>query len=243
MSGNNSYVAQIVPQAISDVCDPPANDYTKDQLLKRFEKGVATDSLAPDSSTGRIPVAQLQTHVQGLLSSGILPQRPMVKVGNSFETDMNNLVPQDAQLFIRMRDEYCYYEQRYRFALKKFLTLATSRDATTNPLAQDMLQMAKTLNARTNSVLEIMNYMAQSRVDTTNDNKVSIDSINTNINNKLESLNKAYKMLTKDNVIVSTQKASVDYTEEKNNYTTNQISVWAALNVIAIATIFYVYRS
>ena len=85
--------------------------------------------------------------------------------------------------------------------------------------------------------------MAQSRVDTTNDNKVEIDHINTNINNKLEQLNKAYKMLTKDNVIVTTQKASVDYTEEKNNYTTNQISVWAALNVIALATIFYVYRS
>jgi len=243
MSGANSYVAQIVPQAISDVCDPPDNDYTKDQLLKRFDGGVATDALAPDASTGRIPAAQLQTHIQGLLSNGTLPQRPMVKVGNTYETDMDKLVPQDARHFNKLRDEYCYYEQRYRFALKKFLTLATSRDTSTNTQAQDMLQVAKILNTRTNSVLEIMNFMAQSRVDKVNDNKTEIDHINTNINNKLEKLNKAYTMLNQDNVIVTTQKASVDYTEEKNNYTTNQISVWAALNVIAIATIFYVYRS
>jgi archaellum biogenesis ATPase FlaH len=109
--------------------------------------------------------------------------------------------------------------------------------------AQDMLQVTKILNLRLNSVLEVMNYLAQSRVDIVNSNKSQIDSSNTNINNKLQKLNQSYKMLNQDNVIVNTQKASVLYTEEKNNYTTNQISVWAALNVIALATIFYVYRT
>lgn len=243
MATGNEYVTQIVPQANTDVCDPPANDYSRDQLLARFEGGVMSDSLVPDSTTGRIPVGQLQAHVQALYTSGVIPQRPQVKVGTGFETDMNRLVPQDAQLFTKLRDEYCFYEQRYRFALKRFLGLATSRDSTTNEPAQQMLQVTKTLNQRTNCVLEVMNYMAQARVDTTNDNKSQIDFINTNINAKLSKLGQDYSTLSNDNVIVTTQKASVTYTEEKNNYTTNQISVWAALNVVAIGIIFYVYRA
>lgn len=239
----NQYVANIVPQAISDVCPPPDDSYSTADLQNIFQGGVMNDSLSPDSSTGRIPAAQIQQHVQNLLTNGTIPQRPMVKVGTGYETDMNNLVPQDALLFNKLRDEYCFYEQRYRYALKRFLTLATSRDTSQNEAAQQMLQITKQLNARTNSVLEVMNYLAQSRVDTVNDNKQAIDIFNTNINNKLNKLRQSYTTLNQDNIMVNTQKASVLYTEEKNNYTTNQISVWAALNVVALATIFYVYRS
>jgi hypothetical protein len=242
LSGN-SYVANLTPQALTDVCPPPNNDYTTDELQNIFQGGVMHDTLTPDSSTGRIPAAQLQQHVQNLIQNGTIPPRPQVKVGNGYETDMNKLVPQDALMFNKMRDEYCFYEQRYRFALKKFLSLATSRDSSTNAAAQEMLQITKKLNARTNSVLEIMNYLAQSRVDEVNANKIMIDGYNKAINNKLAKLKQSYDMLSHDNVIVNTQKASVLYTEEKNNYTANQISVWAALNVVALATIFYVYRS
>jgi hypothetical protein len=239
----STYVDQIVPQAITDICEPPENDYSRNQLLAMMQGGVASDGLVPDPATGRISVAQIQNHVKNMMDKGTLSRRPQIKVGMGYATDMNKLVPQDADMFKKLRDEYCYYEKRYRFALKKFLMLGTSRNAGDNDEAQQMLQVTKTLNLRTNSVLEIMNYMAQSRVDEVNSNKQSIDTINTNINGKLSKLNQTYNMLSKDNVIVNTQKASVKYTEEKNNYTTNQISVWAALNVVALATIFYVYRS
>jgi hypothetical protein len=35
----------------------------------------------------------------------------------------------------------------------------------------------------------------------------------------------------------------VRYTQEKNNYTSNQIALWGALNVVALGVIFYVYRN
>lgn len=240
MSG---YTTTPVPQALSDICDPPANYYTDVELLKLKPQGIASDSLTPDPSTGRIPVAKLHNRVQQLISSGVIPQRPKVKVGETFETDMNKLVPQDADMFKKFNNEYCYYEQRYRYALKQFLTLATSRKSEDDMNAQKMLQATKTLNLRTNSVLEIMNYVAQGRVDDVNTNKSEIDRFNNSINEKLKKLTVQYDYLNKENVLVTTQKASVKYTEEKNNYTTNQISIWAALNVVALATIFYVYRT
>lgn len=240
---SNQYVAQLTPQAVADVCPLPAQNYSKEELRNLYPNGVVSDRLTPDPSTGRIPAGQVQEYVNNLYNNGTLPRRPKVKVGNTYETDMNSLVPQDGQLFQKLRDEYCYYEQRYRYALKEFLKLATSRDASQNAEAQQFLQITKTLNSRTNTMLELMNYLAQSRVDDINENKTTIDNVNKIVNNKLAKLGASYKMLTRDNVIVNTQKASVEYTEEKNNYTTNQISIWAALNVIALATIFYVYRA
>jgi hypothetical protein len=239
----SAYVTGIPQQAVANVCPPPAKFYTQGDLLTMFKNGVASDMLVPDSATGRIPVAQLAAHVQKLQGSGVLARRPEVRVGNGYETNMDKLIQNDANLFDRLNTEYCYYEQRYRYSLKLFLSKATSRTQTDNAIAQVTLQNTKLLNQRLNSVLETMNYLAASRVDMVNQNKEVINRYNKSINEKLGALKVTHDMLSKNDAIVRTQKEAVRYTEEKNNYTTNQISVWAALNVLALATIFYVYRN
>jgi flagellar hook-associated protein FlgK len=156
---------------------------------------------------------------------------------------MGALVQQDAVLYNSLQQEYCYYEQRYRYGLKKFLKNATSRNAADNAKAQDMLENTKRLNLRVNSVLEMMNYLAQSRVSLVNQNKDSINQSNKSINDKVEKLRNMYDMLNRTDAVVTTQREMIRYTEEKNNYTTNQITVWAALNILALGTIFYIYRN
>jgi len=241
MSGN--YVNSVVKVAAEDVCEEPASNYSEEALMKLYPKGVGTESLAPDSSTGRINVAALSDHIKRLESAGIIKPRPQIRVADGDVTAMDELVRNDGFLFNILQSEYCYYEQRYKYAMKQFLTLATSRNNTDNDAAQLMLANTKTLNLRLNSVLEIMNYLAQSRVDKVNQNKVSINETNQSINDKLEKLKNNFNMMSSDDAIVRTQKASVQYTEEKNQYTTNQIALWLSLNVLAIGTIFYVYRS
>jgi ABC-type transport system involved in Fe-S cluster assembly fused permease/ATPase subunit len=59
----------------------------------------------------------------------------------------------------------------------------------------------------------------------------------------MSKLKATYEMLNSTDAVVTTQREMVRYTEEKNNYTTNQITVWTALNVLALGTIFYVYRN
>jgi hypothetical protein len=239
----SAYVTGIPTQAQANVCAPPADYYNESDLLTMFKGGVASDILVADSATGRIPVAQLAAHVQKLQGSGVLKKRPEVEVGPGYETNMDKLIKLDAELFNKLNDEYCYYEQRYRYSLKQFLAKATSRTKSDNAAAQVGLQNTKLLNQRLNSVLETMNYLAASRVETVNQNKEAINKYNKNINDKVAALKVTYDMLNKTNAIVRTQKEAVRYTEEKNNYTTNQISIWAALNVLALATIFYVYRN
>ena len=214
--------------------------------MAQFPGGIGSESLLPDPATGRIPKEQLESYIVQIQSSGLLKTRPSKRIlgsetGDS-ETDMDTLVAQDAALFNQLRLEYCYYEQRYRYGLTQFLTLATSRSRTDNEPAQAMLAKTKVLNLRLNSILEIMNYLAQDRVLNVNSNKASINSTNSSINGKMAKLKQSYAFLSQDDAVVRTQKEMVRYTEEKNNYTSNQIAVWATLNIIALGSIFYVYR-
>ena len=156
---------------------------------------------------------------------------------------MDALVAEDARVYQAAQNEYCYYEQRYRYALKRFLTLATSRSTADNTAAQGMIINAKMLNLRVNCILELINYMAQRRVDNVNTNKKAVNESNASINKKLVDLKAMYARLNKENAVVTTQREMVRYTEEKNNYTTNQFGVWVALNVLALGAIYYVYKN
>lgn len=240
---SNVYVNGMTPSALTTVCPPPATSYTTGDLMKLYNKGIASENLVQDAKTGRIPIAALSDYVTTLENNGAIKKTPEVKVGNDYEMNMDMRMKQDTELYTTFNDEYCYYEQRYRYALKQFLTFSTSRLQADNLKAEAMLENTKILNRRLNSLLEIMNYMAASRVSTTNMNKDAINSYNTSINMRLSKLKQNYGMLEKENAIVETQKEAVRYTEEKNKYTSNQIAIWGSLNVLALATIFYVYRN
>lgn len=242
MAGNQ-YVANVPKSALAAVCADPPDFINEKDLMTMYTNGVASDSLTPDASTGRIPVAQLHAHVVSLEGSGIIKKRPTVGVAGKSETDTDKLVTQDVELYETLNSEYCFYEQRYRYALKMFLKKATSRDAADNLAARLMLNNTKLLNIRVNSVLEIMNYLAQSRTPLTNLNKDKINQYNKSINDKLNKAKAMYDLLKRDNALLLTQREMVRYTEEKNNYTTNQIALWATLNIVALGTIFYVYRN
>jgi hypothetical protein len=237
-----------------DVCPPPKASYTEGELLAVFPNGVMTESLAIDPQTGRVLPSQIATHVNNIQKKDgpiPLPETQEIALDNSSpkparvaeEKRMESMVSIDAAFFNKMRAEYCFYEQRYRYALKTFLQLATSRDTGDNPAAQRMLQHTKKLNTRLNSVLEVMNYLTQQRVGEANKNKDVINKSNIEINKALDKLKNTYDKLNNDNAMLITQKEMVRYTHEKNSYTTNQISLWAALNVLALGTIFYVYRN
>jgi len=230
-----------------NVCDPPANSYSDDDLMAIFKGGVADldgrSPPSPDPRTNRIPRDQLLSWVNDLQTAGNIPKRPMILVGHNYEVDMEKLVEQDAKFYNSLNNEYCFYEQRYRYALTTFLSLVTNPTVANNSAAKKILPKTKTLNNRVNLILEIMNYLAQDRVQYVNANREAINKMNLNINGKLKSLTKTYNMLNSDDAIVTTQKEAIRYTTEKNNYTSNQIAVWAALNIVALGTIFYVYRS
>jgi hypothetical protein len=155
---------------------------------------------------------------------------------------MDALMANDIKLYTNLQTEFCWYESRYVYALNQFLQAATLRQATNAKQANTYLDITQTLNKRANCVLQVISYLAQSRVGNIMESKTSVDSMNANINKKLAELQAGYNLLSKDDAILTTQKEMVRYTEEKNNYTSNRIVVWTALNILALGAIFYVYQ-
>jgi hypothetical protein len=218
----------------------PNSKQTPAFLLQTWTgRGVMNDSLPVDPNTGIITNAGIANHVQSLKNSGVIPKVPTSPQG---EVNMDKLVVQDAKMYADLQAEFCFYEQRYLYALNQFLQAATLRQATDAGPANQFLGITQTLNKRANSVLQTISYLAQVRVGDIVTSKSGIDTLNTDINKKLLALKTGYEMLNKNDAVVTTQKEMVRYTEEKNNYTNNKIIVWTALNVLALGAIFYVYR-
>jgi hypothetical protein len=155
---------------------------------------------------------------------------------------MDKLMTQDGTMYTNLQSEFCWYESRYIYALNQFLQAATLRQATDAGPANQFLAITQTLNRRANSVLQIISYLAQTRVGDIMSSKTSIDKLNTDINTKIAKLQAGWAVLRTNDAAVTTQKEMVRYTEEKNNYTNNRVVVWTALNILALGAIFYVYQ-
>ncbi len=245
----DQYVNEIPRVSDPNVCPIGQASYTLEEMTTLFPNGIIDDTLIPDAETNRIPATLIGLRMSALASmpTSYVKPRPTREVGGGeskrTETNMDQLILDDAGIYKSLQDEYCYYEQRYRFGLKRFLELATSRDQADNGQARSMLSAVIRLNQRLNAVIEVMNYMAQQRVDITNMNKEDINARNRNINERLQKLKDTRRKLESTSAIIQTQKEMMRYTEEKNNHVANQVSVWVALNVLALATVFYVYRT
>jgi hypothetical protein len=243
----NTYKASIAPPKIlsrvQEKCPDPPEFYSDTDLMMVYSNGVASDELIPDDTTGRVDQGKLGKHVNTLISSGIIRNVPTMPVNMDIETNMDKYIEEDNNLYTALQTEYCYYNPRYLYALRVFLKLATSTDMDDNTKAQNALENARILNIRVNSVLEVINFLTQQRIPRVNVNKKIIQRSNNDINYRIERMGNAFKKIKSDNSIVVTQQEMVRYTKEKNNYTANQMALWAALNLCSIVSIFLVYRS
>jgi hypothetical protein len=242
---SNYFVPNIPGEANPNLC--PASNATFDipSLQRPFANGITTTSLTPDATTNRVPTSQLQNYVAQLEQKSLVP-KPQPKTDprtKSLETDIDKLVTDDSRFFGKVRDEYCYYETRYSYALKQFLRLATSLDNSTNDAARQMLNISTQLNLKLNNLLEIVSYITDSRVSRVNSNKDAINDSNRQINSRLAQLRNQYGLLSRDNAMIETQKEMVRYTKEKNDYAINQITLFAALNALAIGSVYAIYKS
>lgn len=242
----SNYFAKSVPGlSSSELCPVSTSTFSIDELQSPYENGIGTANLTADPETNRIPASQLAAFVSALQNTGVIPSHTPTSSSRSSmpQTDMDKLIADDTKFFISVRQEYCYYEARYKFALRRFLELSTSLDNSNNDAARQMLSISTILNKKLNNLLEVITYVTESRVTNINSNKGEINSSNRKINGRLQELKTQYNLLARDNAMIETQKEMVKYTKEKNDYIINQITVFTALNAFAIGAVFAIWRA
>lgn len=217
-------------QLSSDVCN--GTSASVDQIAEVMPNSISTDSLAIDPSTKRISTSSLQGYIQGL--GGKIP-------GNIGDFDQQ--MKADKDFYAAVQAEYCFYEARYKAALTQFLTLVSDAHGADSGAVSAILSATVNLNKRLNSLLEILNYVANSRARNVNERSPSIDQANASLQEKIDILKKQQEFLTSNDARTRTQEEMVRYSAEKNRAMNIQIMFFVALNVVALGTIITVYKS
>jgi hypothetical protein len=209
--------------------DATINDRTA-QLV--YPNGISfTDFNLNDKQ--RIPPEILASKVTKLRRDKLMPD-------NMFQID--DQIRMDAEFYNNVRREYCWYENRYSYLLKKYLKLLMSDNKDDIRLSQALNTSVTELNKRLQSLLELMNAVANERAQRVDTFRTRHVDGNTVINKNLDRLSGLKQKIGSDNLRLTTQREMQRYTEEKNKNLRLQITVFAVLNVVALGVVYSAYK-
>jgi hypothetical protein len=215
-------------QLSSDICDGATASV--DQIGDIMKNSISTTTLPIDDTTKRISQSALDGYIQALIVSGQIPGQ----VG-----DIDSQVKADSDFYDAVKVEYCFYESRYVAALTQFMTLVSDPRGA-DPSAA--LTATVNINKRLNSLLEIMNYVGNDRAQKVNARSPTINAANAALQQKIGLLSSQQEFLQSSNVRIRTQEEMMRYSAEKSRAMNIQIMFFVALNVVALGTIFTVYK-
>lgn len=202
-----------------------------DKINDVMPKSISTATMAIDPNTKRIDAGQLGNYVKGLEAQGLVP---------GTKTSFDQQMVADKAFYTSIQTEFCFYQLRYVAALKQFLTLvAAPQGADTTAI----LNSTVNLNKRLNSLLEIMNYVANSRAKSVDQRAPMIVEANKKLQEKIVQLNAQKEFLQTSDVRIRTQEEMMRYSAEKSRAMNIQIMFFVALNVVALGTIITVYKT
>jgi hypothetical protein len=162
--------------------------------------------------------------------------------------DATNSVSYD--LLYSLQYEFCFWVKVYSVLLGDYVTVqnkATSANGVT-PTAKEELQrkiinLLNAVNLRLSDLTEISNYVAQQQSS-------SLATMNTNVNKFLTDIQANTNRLVTNSQQLSgsdansiLRKRMLEFSEEKNNYANQLLTLYVAANFIALGLLFYIYRS
>jgi hypothetical protein len=171
--------------------------------------------------------------VSDLVNQGIIP---------GIIAKYEDQVKADTAFFMAVKNEYCFYETRYRMALGQFLDAISAQGIDTNSAGfKRTLQQVIDLNIRLNSILEIVAYVGNDRAKHVNQISSNLSNENAELNEKVSKLKAQRDFLQKGESHVRTQEEMIRYTAEKNSSMNNQVIGFVLLNMIAVGVVLTVY--
>jgi hypothetical protein len=204
-----------------------------DKINDVYPNGISNPQLTVDPTTHRISQSALQTHVDSQVTAGRIPGQM-----GTFDDQMQA----DQAFYTAVQSEYCFYEARYTAALSQFLNTISQPTPDQN-VSNTALQSVITINGRLNSLMEIMSHIVNERAKKINLRGPAIDQANQTLDANIAQLVAQKDFLTSSDVRIKTQEEMVRYSAEKSRAMNIQIMFFVALNVVALGTVFSVYKS
>lgn len=231
----------------------PASLTTQD-LQAPYQNSILPSSVTRNADD-TISDASLKAHITSLQSSGVIPVRPNIntlqggKSTNDSTSPLATYIQKENVMLGAIKAEYCYYEGRYRYALNRLLdSIAQSSLPAANNTNQQgqfevYLPITKNLNRKLNDLTQVSNAIAQTRYSLSRQDNEQINSMNSEISSRSETLKEHAAILKSDTSAAELRKRMVEYSKEKNDATNNLLTLYAVLNIVAIGVLVALARS
>jgi len=192
-----------------------------------------------DPKDGSVNAAALDAFVTDLLNKTAPPLKTIqpAQLGNPAQ----DFATKSKALRDSMQAEYCFYYNRYIWALTKVLTDATQSGAVVDPAVKNN---AAALNTKLNTILLVMKSAVNSRMNTlTSYYNTDVNMLNGNLDKARENLARDSKALQNNDLKSDVQAAMVEYSIEKNSSSRNLLAVYGFMNIVAVGLLFYLYSN
>lgn len=219
---------------------------TDSELEKVFGDGTIVGVLpnTPNGASDRddkgklLPTA-LSTILTSLKGRGIIPSP------NSYTEDV--FIEKQTAMIQNIQSEYCFYEARYKYALDKLFSAVKSGYLTNSQdiqkRIQSILAITQTLNLRLNDLTQIINTISEDMLYTSNSLQEEIKNYNDKIQKQRAKLDYQNNIISSSEAATKIRKEMVKYTEERAKYSDNLLKLYSFLNIVTLGLLVYVYKA
>jgi hypothetical protein len=251
------------------LCTNQSTSFTDSDLAAEYAAGGQSGLLAAANlgsaardDSGLLTPAAAQTATKSLMTAGIIPVPPQLgpmpgnqgsqlspqdqTAGNEQER-IDAFMRKDKAFLEQVKREYCFYDARYKYALRQLIGKLQAGYSDTNSdnqaLIKKYLQFSQTLNRKLNDLAQLTNVITQLRLQQTQDQNSSINSLNAQLEERSKLLTKQNKILSTEQGAANLYKDMTRYTKEKVDSTNNLLTLYSFLNITALGLIFYLYSA
>lgn len=203
---------------------------------------------AARSTDGLVTQTALVAAVNSEMGRGIVPKPPSVDPTSGVDANAVQLYMQKEATFINaLRLEYCFYEARYRYAVRQLIQLLQQGYSDTNTQNQTLIQkflgFSQTLNRKLNDFSQLTNTITQIRNQQTQASSAGIDALNRQIAERTKKIEEQNAILSGGDGQTKLYKEMMKYTKERVDYTNNMLTLYAFMNVTALGLLVYLYSA
>ena len=234
------------------ICPAGKTDYSIEELVTPFSGAVAKTGV-PTDDNGIIRSDAMTRYIKMLETSKKLPSPPSVDdaISGSDSGAFNSVTEYAAKMKIfveKLREEFCYYDSRYKYAMKQWVNLITDasykQDSTiANSDIQKFATIATMLNNKLNFLVQLTRAVSNYQYAQSRQKQKDIERLDKDFNEKYAATKGQMSQLANLTSTEDLRKRMVGYTQEKARATDNLLSLYAFLNVVALGVLVYVYKS
>ena len=212
---------------------PDSLSINDNNLNERFPNGVLGVYSDADHQNGMLKQSKIDSVIATLSNNGVIPSTNVN--ADVYKTKVEALLQ-------KLKDEFCFYEQRYKFVLTKLFEELRKQTVNQNTV-NTFLNKTRELNTSLNDLTQLVQRISTTILNASTLLTAEIINLNKGIEENKAKLTKQNEIINSGQAAIIIRKQMVDYSEEKSRYSNNLLNLYSVLNVVVLGLLVYVYKA